>query len=482
MLAGAVWAIAMRWCMRLLGLFSVVILARLLTPADFGIVAMAALVIALIDSFAELGADFVLLRQAEVTRAQCDTAWTFRLLQGVVTAVLVLAAAPLAARFFDEPRLVPVMAALAGVAVVAASSNIGMTLLRKELRFAADFRFGVYRKLVEVAATVALAYLLRDYWALVLGSVVGAMAGVMISYRMHPYRPRFALGAYREYLSFSIASVASNVAKLLKSRADVLLLGGTSGAANTGSYNVAAELARMGTQEIVVPAWRGLFPSFAAIRDDRPRFFVAFARLLAVVATLCLPLAVGLWALAPDLVPVLLGEQWHGAIAPLRWLALAAALVALADTFGGSVLLVTGHERQVAVLMWLHVVVLVPLVFVASRSGQSEPVAQACLLAAGIVLPASAIVLQRSIAIPFTMLWQALWRPIAATGVMAVVLTLFTVPAVEWQALRLVLRSLAGGAVFAASLLLLWIAAGQPDGVERTVLAWVGERRRRHTP
>lgn len=480
MLAGAAWAIGMRWSIRLLGLVSTVILARLLTPADFGIVAMAMLVVALIDSFSEFGTEMLLMRQQDATRVHCDTAWTFRLLQGLATAAIILAAAPFAASYFHEPRLQPVMTVLAVVAVISSAGNIGMTLVRKELKFAVDFRFGLYNKLGTFFPTVALAYLLRDYWSLVLGNLVGAVVSVIVSYRMHPYRPRLSLAAYREYLAFSVDVVASNIARLLKNKVDVFVLGGEVGAAGTGQYNVASELARMGTQEIVIPAWRGLFPAFASLRHDPPKFKAAYARLVGVITMLCLPLGIGLWALAQDVVPVLLGSQWTSAIEPLRWLALGAALLALADTFGGNILFVSGHERRAAALLWLHLALLVPAVIHGSRMGGALALAQAVVLVALVMVPVSALVVMSSLRCGPALLLGPAWRPLLASLLMGAALQLLPMHSIEIDFIRLATRSAIGAVTYLLALGALWLGCGRPEGVEAYALDWISTRLRRN--
>lgn len=271
MIAGSLWGVAMRWSTRGIGLVSVVILARILTPADFGIMAMFSLFAGLIEGFAEMGTGMLLLRQAEITRADCDTAWTLRIIQGVLIGAALLICAPLAVRYFSEPRLFPVIVVMALCSFIGATANIGATLVRKELDFAKDFRYGVYGKLVTFFPTLALAFMLRNYWALVAGNVAGTVAGVALSYRMHPYRPRLSLERARQYLSFSISVIGANIARFLKGKVDVLVIGGSTNAALTGSYNVASELATLATQEIVIPVWRGLFPAHRRAHTPRHR-------------------------------------------------------------------------------------------------------------------------------------------------------------------------------------------------------------------
>jgi len=469
MLSGSLWALAMRWSIRGLGLISVVILARLLTPEDFGIVAMGALLIGLIDGFAELGTAMLLLRRSDITREDCDTAWTLRLIQGLVIGTLLAISAPFAVRYFSEPRLEAVIYVLALGAVVGAGANIGMTLVRKDLDFAKDFRFGVYQKLGGFFPTLLLAFWLRDYWALAFGNLVGTIVGVILSFRMHPYRPRLCLAKVRDYLEFSVAVVGANIARFLKGKVDVLVIGGTTNTASMGAYNVASELAYMATQEIVIPIWRGLFPSFAKITHDKPKFITAYRHYLNVMAMVCLPLGFGLWAVADNAVGALLGDQWHAAVPALRWLAIGATLIALIDVFSGNILFVSGHERRAAVLTWVHLAVLVPSVLVAGTKGGVEAVAAAATLSAAAILPLAVIVLMRSIGFPFAMLASAVWRPVVAVAVMVFALQAFALP-VSWPPLlRLIPQVLTGGAVYCISLACLWAMTGRPEGAESMV-------------
>ncbi len=473
MVAGSLWGVAMRWSMRGLGLISIPILARILTPADFGIMAMFSLFAGLVEGFAEMGTGMLLLRQPEITRADCDTAWTLRIIQGILIGAAFLICAPFAVRYFSEPRLFPVIVVMALCSFIGATANIGATLVRKELDFAKDFRYGLYAKLATFFPTLAFAFMLRNYWALVLGNVAGAVAGVALSYRMHPYRPRLSLERARQYLSFSISVIGANIARFLKGKVDVLVIGGSTNAAITGGYNVASELATLATQEIVIPIWRGLFPAFAKITGDHDRFVAAYAYYLGAMAILCLPLGLGMWAVAGDCVAVLLGDQWKATVAPLEWLAFGATIMALVDVFAGNILFVSGHERRATALMWVHVAVLIPLVALAGRSGSAEMVAMAVTISAAILLPIAAIVLMRSIRFPAAMMWRAVWRPVLAVTVMLVTLKVLWLPR-EWPALfRLVAEVLLGAAIYLFSLASLWLVAGRPEGPEHAFLGVV---------
>lgn len=469
MLAGSLWGLAIRWGVRLLGFASIVILARLLTPADFGLVAMATICLGLTASLTDFGANMLLMRTANATREDCDTAWTVQLIQHGIVAALLLLGAPLIIGYFNEPRLYPLLAVLAVGTVVGATANIGMTLVRKELDFAKDFRYQLYSKLATLSSTIALAIALKNYWALVAGSFIGTIGKVVISYRMHPYRPRLSLVKARQYISFSASILVLSLAKFLKQKIDVLIVGGKGSTAAMGSYNVASELAAMSIQEIVVAVWRGLYPTFASITDDRERFLQAFGHFLSTMAMVCLPLGFGLAAVAGDVVLVLLGSQWVEAVGPLRWLAMTAVLLAMIDTLGHQILIVAGYERRAALVMWVQISVLAPLVIFASTQGGSETIAMATTIAAAIVLPISAALLSRTLGFTAAMMLRAVWRPVLASAVMVAVVAHMPLPDAPALA-RLVASVMAGALAYASSIGVCWLIAGRPEGLE--LLAW----------
>lgn len=367
---GSAWAILMRWCLRGIGLVSVLILARLLTPADFGIVAMASIVSAFIQGFSELGTSMALIREPNPSRTHCDTAWTIQILVGVFIGVMLAALAEPAAWYFREPRLAPVLYVFAVVAPIGATENVGMVLVRKALDFATDFRFVVYSRLSTFFVTVALAFLWRNYWALVVGQIFGKLVTVGLSYFMHPYRPHLSLQKARDYFTFSLYVVPINIARFLRERFGVLVIGRVADTALLGSYNVAAELAGMATQEIIFPLGRALFPSYATLVDNKQKLAEVFLNVLAAVSMLTVPISLGLSIIAEDFVYVVLGHQWIDAIPFLRWLAIYGLMYAWTLTLTGNILLVSGHERRSALAIWLNLMIMVPCVLAGAWFGE----------------------------------------------------------------------------------------------------------------
>ena len=180
LLRGSVWMIGARWAMRLIGLVSTMILARLLAPEDFGLIAMVMLAYGLLETISYAGVDLALMRTGADTREHYDTAWTVQILQGCFIAALMLVAAPWVAASFSEPRLVQVTWFVAPRAVIDCFQNIGVVAFRKELDFAKEFRFTLYNKLLNFVFVVAAALWFRNYWALVWGALTASIIGLII--------------------------------------------------------------------------------------------------------------------------------------------------------------------------------------------------------------------------------------------------------------------------------------------------------------
>ena len=466
----------MRWAMRSIGFINVIILARLLTPEAFGLVAMATIVIGFTTSFTQMGAQQLLIREQDVDADMINTAWTIQLLQGLLIALLLIAISPLAANYFSEPRLVAVIAVLALSCVVDGFFNIGVTLARKELDFALDFRANVYTRLTTFFITLSLVLWLRDYWALVYGKLLGSLAGVIISFAIHPYRPRICLTYFGKYLKFSYAILPLRVSRFLNEKVDAIVVGGIASVATLGIYNVAGDLAKMFTNEIAAPLGRGLMPGYAKIAGDPQALATAFSRVLAVSSAVILPVGVGLCLVAEYLVPLMFGDQWLEAIPYVRLLSLYATLLAVQRLMSTQILIVAGHEARAAILSWVRLAMLLVATLVAAKLYGPMGVAMACPLVGLVSLPVTVGVLTRSIAISVRDIMRALWRPTLSAFVMAAVLQQFQASVALGMVADLVLCVALGGAVYALCMAVTWLLSGREEGIEYITVKAVKSR------
>jgi lipopolysaccharide exporter len=476
MIRGSIWMVVMRWSIRAIGLVSTIILARLLTPEDFGLVAMSMLFVGLIEMMGETGQQAALIRHPNPTREHFDSAWTTQVLVGLVLGTIVILAAPLAGMYFGDPRAVLLVQIFSLRVYLIGFENIGTVLFRKELDFAKEFRFGVYKKLLSFVTTLALAFYLRSYWALVGGIVFGQVFSVVLSYMLHPYRPRICFTKIREIWHFSFWSWVMTMGGYLHNRLDQYTVGAIATSGLMGFYQIAVELAKLPSDELVRPLQRALFPAYSKLSHDPKQLLNAYFNVLSVIVIVAASTSAGIALVAEDLVYVLLGSQWADAAPFIFWLSLAAGVSA----YSHSVFLILGtlgHIRYAALQAWWRLIIMIPALAAAAYYAGPEGVAATYLAGVVLLMPTYFILLKSVLPFSVRRLFSFTWRPVIAALAMAVVIQQLPVDLSGLTpALRLAIEVPLGAATFVASLVLLWAASGRPPGAERAGLQYLGTR------
>ncbi|MDW8123472.1 MAG: lipopolysaccharide biosynthesis protein [Geminicoccaceae bacterium] len=465
---GAAWMVALRLISRLLGVASTLVLARLLAPEDFGLVALATTVIALLDIASEFNFDLALIRDRDAGRPEYDTAWTLIILKCALLAALLVALAGPAASFFGDERLRPIFWVLAGCLLLEGFGNIGTVDFRRDLDIAKEFRFHLWGRLAQVGTAVPLAFWLGDWRALVAGICARYGALFLASWTMAAYRPRLSLARWRELVRFSKWVLVNNGLGYLRERIDQLVVGKLLGPAPLGLYAVAQEIADLPASELAQPVARAAYPGFARLAHEPARLARAFLDSLASLLVVTVPAAVGVAILADPLVRVLLGPKWLEAAPLVAALAFYGAMRS-ASALVGPLLLALGRVRIEPAMIALHLLLLVPLL--------SILVAEAGLFGAAIALGVCAAahlllglcVVGRLLAIGPRAVLGRVWRGLVASALMAAAVHALCAR-IDPPLLQLALGIPAGAAVYAASLFALWWACGRPPGPERMVL------------
>ncbi len=473
---GSAWMIGMRWAIRGIGLVSTIILARLLAPEDFGVVAMAMVAVALLEVFTSSGTDLALLRAAEPTREHYDAAWTLEIIQSVVLAAVLLLAAPLIGGHFEDERVTDVIRILSLRALIGGFQNIGVVNFRRELQFGREFQFGVIKKLATFTATIVAAFLLHNFWALVIGQVLGRLIEVVVSFRMSDFRPRLSVARMGDIWGFSRWLIVSRFARLLNRQFDRWVVGSIGGAGAMGHYYVASDFGSSPSDEIVLPMSRAAFPVYSRLQGDPVALVGAFRGVLNSMTAISFVMGIGMAVVADDFVRVVLGDKWLAAVPLIPWLGLFGALYGVAHTLD-IFLLATGRERLAALMTVGSAVVTIPALWLGGEAGDIEGIAAAKAATALAFVIALAIGATRRPPLTLRVLWGSVWPAIVATAVMAAtVKTLQAYVPVPSPAVGL-LRDVGAGAVaYFGATALLWFARGRPDGVERNVIRYLRRR------
>jgi lipopolysaccharide exporter len=473
---GSAWMIGMRWAIRGVGLLSTVILARLLAPDDFGVVAMAMVAVAILQAFTQSGTDLALLRAETPERGHYDAAWTLEIIQGAALAAALFLTAPLVAGQFEDPRVTAVIRAMSLAPFISGFQNIGVVNFRRELNFRREFLFNVYKRLATFVITVTAALLMRSYWAMVLGYVVGRAIEVTLSYVMSSYRPRLSLSRAGEIWGFSKWLVLTRFSMVINRQFDRWVVGSMGGAASMGNYFIAQDFASSPSDEVIAPMSRAAFPVYSRMRERPAELANAFHRMLSSVVAIAFATGLGMAAVAEDFVHVVLGSKWLGAIPLMPWLGLFAAVFGISralDTF----LLATGRERMSSLMGLAYALVTIPVIWMAGRQTGIEGIAAA--KAATAVVLVSTLVVAGTRAPPLTLrlVVSAAWPPIVSAAMMfsAVKALQATVP-VDSHVFGLLRDAIAGAIVYIGCGLVIWLVRGRPAGIEQDL---VNEMRRR---
>lgn len=475
MARGAGWMVLFKLVERSIGLASTVILARLLFPEDFGVVAMAMSVVAMLEILGAFNFDMALIQNQQAPRSHYDTAWTFNVLLGFSYAVALLVLAGPAAAFYEEPRIADVMRVLALATAIQGLENIGVVAFRKEMTFGKEFRFLISKKVAMFVVTISLALWLKNYWALVGGILAGRATGVALSYRMHPYRPRPTLSARRELFGFSTWLLINNILSFLRLRSADFIIGKVAGSHSLGLFAISFEISNLPTTELAAPINRAVYPGYSKLSLDRAELTRGFLQVVAAIALVALPAGIGMATVARPMVELLLGDRWLEAIPLIQVLAVFGAVNAVQEN-NGMLYLSINRPRMLVYLGFLSAGMLLPLLLWATLRYGLIGATFAYLATALVMLPVNLLVLKRLLGLSLAAYAQALWRPATATALMYLAVTrlldyLATTPVTAASPLALLLAVATGALVYAGALLLLWRLSGRPESVETLMLA-----------
>jgi O-antigen/teichoic acid export membrane protein len=300
-------------------LLVIMVLGRLLTPAEFGLMGAAIVVISLSQIVSQIGVGPAIVQRQQLDSLHVRVAFTLSILLGLLLGVAVWLGAPAIAAFYRIPEVEPVLRAVAILFPIDGLNTIGKSLLSRQLRFrlyasldVASYVFGY--------ACVGILLAWRGYgvWALVVAYLAQATVRTISMYvaTRHPVRPSLNLEASRQLLSFGVGLSLAQVGRVIAQQGDNLVVARWLGPAALGVYGRAYTLMVMPAVAFGRIVNRVLFPVMAQVQDDPERLARAYERALAVVALLSLPISAFLLVVAPEFIPVLLGPAWGGVVLP----------------------------------------------------------------------------------------------------------------------------------------------------------------------
>lgn len=333
---GVLWSGLGQFGIQGLGFLVSVVLARLLSPREYGLATATSLVTGFLASLGGSGLITALIQRANLTEEDLDTSFWAGLGLGAGMALLLVAAGHHTADFFGEPLIGPLLMVQAVGLVLAPLGIVHTALLSREM----DFRSLAIVELSTVVGSGALAIGMAvsgwGVWSLVVPGLVGTTLGTVVLWRRVPWRVQggMRLGSLRALGRFSLSVLTFNVLNYVRGNVDYLVLGRALGTGPLGLYYLAYNLATIPQTRLVPVITRVLFPVLSAVQHDLFRLGTGYARAVRYVSLLTFPLLIGLGILAPEFILTVFGARWAEAVPLVRILSIAGLLYSVGTTTG----------------------------------------------------------------------------------------------------------------------------------------------------
>jgi len=417
-ISGIKWSSISHFGRRGLSLVTNVILARLLAPADFGLVAMAAVIIGFIELFKDLGTASAVIQRKDMSEALLASIFWLNAGFGLLATIVVYLLSPLAGAFYREPQVVPIMQALSVSLLLSGLSNLQNSLLERALEFEKLARIEIGTALFATIVGVTAAFLGLGAWSLVYQMLVGNLTATIFLWRASRWRlsGRFRWAEIRGVMGFSLNLTGFSIFNYFARNADKFLIGRFLGSQDLGLYDLAYRLMQYPMQGISAVIGRVMFPLFSRIQDDDRQFGYVYLKVVSAIAFIAFPLMLGLMAVASPFVLTLFGAAW----APVIPLLLILAPLGAVQSVGTTVCVIFVAKGRTDWLVWWGVgaCILIVLSFVVGLAwgilGVTASYAMTSLL---LSYPSFAIPF-RLIKLRMRELGRVLWRPALCSLIM----------------------------------------------------------------
>lgn len=470
--AGMLWGLQMM--LRGLQLVTVMALARLLTPSDFGLVALATTILGVLDVLTNVQVGSAIIRTRDLDQSYLDTAFTLNLLRGLITAVALAASARPLAQYMGEPRLEPILYVLILPTFVSALSNPYFILFNRNLDFRVEVQRRALASVIGSVASIIVAFAFRSYWALIVSTVVQSLFTTLFSYWRLPSRPRLSLRRRHEMFGFGGWMLVQRVLSYVSTRFEVFFMGKFADTKSLGAYQLSLQTTSMATGDLAPILSNALFPAFSIMQDEPERIRRNYLNVQATCLAIALPIGFGMAILAEPLILAMFGPRWSLAVPMMQMMAPVTSIQTM--TVGVEVMaMALNRPRALATRSAIYLVVRTILILAGFHyAGVLGIVAGRSI--AGLFHTLYGLALGKTLTggrlrDPFI----ASWRSFAAIAVMTAVL--LAIPSPQWRALpfhdllfSIGWRVALGALVYCGTHGLLWVAGGRKDGAERVFL------------
>jgi lipopolysaccharide exporter len=438
-----VWVLLAYGLARGLGIIRSVILARLLAPADFGVMRYVDIVVGLLAVVTELGVGAAIIYHQQDDKEFLSTAWLVSFFRGCLLCVLALVAAGPAARFFNEPLLQPVLRVMSITFVISGMNSIGLFLMQRELDFRRLTWLEITASLLSLVVSVVAAYELHNTWALVIGAFVQVIVMMLGSYVIAPFLPlfRWSKQAFRSIFGYGRFLLGADLINYALTYGDNALVGKMLGSEQLGLYGLGYDLANLPTNSVVPVIGKVAFPTYAKLQADVPLLRKAYFQVLKLISLAVVPIVGGMFVLAPLLIGVLYGPKWLPMVPAFTWLCIY-GLERAVNSPVGPLFKAVGQTKIVFYLTTLKLILLIVLIIPLTKrygiTGTGMAGGIVAILVAGNAIPQIAKVLHCKVTDILVQIKTAFIATAVMMAVLFAIVRIWTIPTNFWALLCLV--------------------------------------------
>ena len=432
------------------------ILARLLSPNEFGLMAIGLIVISFLDTFSSMGVENVIIYKQENIEHNSNVAFTLGLIINSTISITTFFIAPFVATFFNDPRVTDILRALSVIFVIWGIGNIHAARLKKELRFHQTLLPELGKSTAKAIVSIGMALLGYGVWSLVWGQIAANVAASSLYWLAYRWRPRLDLDldTFGELLGYSSQTVLTTFMGVIGSNMDYLIVGKRLGSENLGYYTMAfrvPELLIINTCYIVSNA---LFPAYSKVQNDLKTLQKGFLLTIRYISLYTIPLGVGLIIVTPELIKVVFGNRWIPAIPVMQAISLYAVIYSLSFN-AGDIYKATGRPDIMNKLGLINLALAIPLLWLAAGYDIYR-VALAQVAAHTFLTIMSLVVIKRIISLRYVDIISALQPAASGTLIMAIAVYFLRIGLRGLDPLyQLVILPVVGCAIYAAAIWLI---------------------------
>lgn len=466
---GFVWSSLQRVGSQVISFLVFLILARLLEPEDFGLVAMAAVAVTFFKLFSNFGFGAAIVQRKKLETGHLDTAFWVDIFIGITMMAIALLSANSVANLYNEPRIESIFKALSLLFIPSALCQVQTNILRKALNFKPLAIRTVGAEIVGGVIGVACAIAGFGIWSLVAKQLAAAFAGTFILWLLSDWKPglKVTWRYFKDLFGFSVKMLGANIVAFLSSKSDTFLIGYFLGPLALGYYTIALRVVSLLVESMGGTINQVIWPAFAKLQNDPGRIRAGFYSASEMLALIIMPVFLGIFATANNLVPFVFGEKWEPSIPILQILVVMGVISSMSKMYD-SIMVAVGRPG-----LWLGLRTVIGissiLGFFIGLHWNLTGIALAYTIVAFLSLPVYLFALKKLVNINILTYFKAIVAPVFAAILMAYVVILAgnSLQSIESSGLQLFILVTLGGSCYC-----LCLALVSPDSV-RKLLALV---------